>query len=39
MSEKRSNYSPQFKAKMTLAALRGDKTLAELSAEFDVYLN
>jgi transposase len=39
MSKKRSNHSPQFKAKVALAALKGDKTLSELSAEFDVHPN
>jgi transposase len=39
MSKKRRNHSPQFKAKVALAALKGDKTLAELSAEFDVHPN
>ena len=39
MSKNRRNYSPQFKAKVALAALKGDKTLAELSAEFDVHPN
>lgn len=39
MSKKRRNHSPQFKAKVALAAQKGDKTLAELSAEFDVHPN
>jgi len=39
MSKKRRNHSPQFKAKVALAALKGDKTLAELSSEFDVHPN
>ena len=39
MSKKRRNHSPQFKAKVALAAIKGDKTLAELSAEFDVHPN
>jgi transposase len=39
MSKKRRNHSPQFKAKVALAALKGDKTLAELSAEFAVHPN
>lgn len=30
MSKKRRNHSPQFKAKVALVALKGDKTLAEL---------
>ena len=39
MSKKRRNHSPQFKAKVALAALKGDKTLVELSAEFAVHPN
>ncbi|WAK04325.1 IS3 family transposase (plasmid) [Methylobacter sp. YRD-M1] len=39
MSKKRRNHSPQFKAKVALAAIKGDKTLAELSSEFDVHPN
>jgi transposase len=39
MSKKRRNHSAQFKAKVALAAQKGDKTLAELSAEFDVHPN
>ena len=39
MSKKRRNHSPQFKAKVALAALKGDKTLSELSSEHDVHPN
>jgi transposase-like protein len=39
MSKKRRNHSPQFKAKADMVALKGDKTLAELTAEFDVHPN
>jgi len=35
----RRNHSPTFKAKVVLAALRGDKTLAELAQQFDVHPN
>ena len=36
---KRRNHSPAFKAKVALAAVAGDRTLAELSAQFDVHPN
>lgn len=39
MRRPRRNHSPQFKARVALAALRGDKTLAELSGQFDVHSN
>ena len=39
MSKKRRNHLPQFKAKVALAAIKGDKTLTELSAEFAVHPN
>ncbi len=35
----RRNHSPSFKAKVTMAAVRGDKTLAELSQQYDVRPN
>lgn len=35
----RRNHSPAFKAKVALAAIRGDKTLAELAQQFDVHPN
>ena len=35
----RRNHSPEFKAKVALAALKGEKTLAELSEQFDVHAN
>ena len=39
MKRKRRNHSPSFKAKVAVAAIRGDKTLAELSEQFDVHQN
>jgi transposase len=35
----RRNHSPAFKAKMALAALKGEKTLADLAQQFDVPVN
>jgi transposase len=32
----RRNYSPAFKAKVALAAVKGEKTLTELAPQFDV---
>jgi transposase len=33
---KQKNHAPAFKAKVTLAALSGEQTIAELSSEFGV---
>lgn len=35
----RRNHSPAFKAKVALAAVGGEKTLAELAQQFDVHPN
>jgi transposase len=35
----RRNHSPVFKAKVALAAIKGDRTLAQLSEQFDVHAN
>ena len=35
----RRNHSPAFKAKVALAAIKGEKTLAELAQQFDVHPN
>ena len=35
----RRNHSPAFKAKVALAAVRGEKTMAELGEQFDVHAN
>lgn len=37
MRRPRRTHSPEFKAKVALAALRGDKTLAELAAQYDIH--
>ena len=37
MSKKRQCHSEQFKAKVALAAVRGDKTLGELAKQFQVH--
>ena len=39
MKRTRRNHAPSFKAKVALAAWKGDKTLAELAQEFDVHPN
>lgn len=39
MRRTRRNHAPAFKAKVALAAIRGDKTLAELAEQFDVHPN
>ena len=39
MRRPRRNHRPQFKARVALAAVKGEKTLAELSSQFDVHPN
>ena len=39
MRRKRRNHSPAFKAKVALAAIKGDKTLAQLASDHDVHVN
>ena len=36
---KRRNHSALFKSKVALPALKGDKTIAELAAQFEVHPN
>jgi len=36
---KRRNHTPGFKAKVAIAAIKGDRTLAQLSEFFDVHVN
>jgi len=35
----RRNHTPAFKAKVALAAIKGEKTLSELAQLFDVHPN
>jgi len=35
----RRTHSPAFKAKVALAAIKGEKTLAELAQQYDVHAN
>ena len=37
MSQKRKQYSAQFKAKVALAAIRGDETTAQLAARYGLH--
>ena len=39
MRRPRRNHTATFKAKVAVAALKGDKTLAELAEKFDVHAN
>ena len=39
MGRKRRTFSSIFKSKVALAAAKGDKTLAELASQFEVYPN
>ena len=35
----RRNHTPAFKAKVALAAIKGERALAELAQQFDVHAN
>ena len=37
MSKKRTQYSPEFKAKVSLAAIKNEETVAELTARFGIH--
>ena len=39
MSKKRRNHSPEFKSKVALAAIKGDKTLIELAQQYGINSN
>ena len=39
MRRTRRNHAAGFKAQVALAAIKGDKTLAELAEQFDVHPN
>lgn len=39
MQNKRNKFSAAFKAKVALAAVKADKTIAELASEFGVHPN
>ncbi len=39
MRRKRRNHSPSFKAKVALAAVKGDLTMSELVQKYDVHSN
>lgn len=37
MSNKRKQYSPEFKAKVALEAVRGEKTTSELASQYQLH--
>jgi putative transposase len=39
MANKRRKFSGSFKAKVALAAIKGDRTMSELASEFGVHPN
>ena len=34
-----TNHAPAFKVKVAMAAIKGDKTIAQLAEQFDVHAN
>lgn len=39
MSKRRRSFTKEFRARVALAAIRGDKTTAELASKFGVHTN
>jgi transposase len=39
MKRSRRKFTAEFKAKVSLAAVKGDRTLSELAAQFDIHPN
>ena len=39
MSKKRRNHSPEFKAKIALAAIKGDQTIGEIVQRYNLAHN
>lgn len=39
MRRQRRNHSPAFKAKVALAAVKGDRTVADLASRFEIHPN
>ncbi len=39
MSKKRRNHKQSFKAKVVLAAIRGDQTISEIASQYGVHPN
>ena len=39
MSKRRRNHTPSFKARVALDALKGEKTLSELSVQYRLHQN
>ena len=35
----RRNHSPAFKAKVALAAIKGERTIAQLADQFDIHVS